>query len=309
MTNIILETIGLTKNFGRRRAVDDLSLQVFEGDIYGFLGPNGAGKSTTIRMLTGLVRPKHGTASLLGRDIRAQHTQALKEVGALVELPAFYKYMTASQNLKLLSRMSGSCDEKRIDQVLDTVGLFDRRNDKVKSFSHGMQQRLGIGQALLPDPKLIILDEPTSGLDPQGMRDVRELILRLAKDEKKTIFLSSHLLHEVEQVCTRVGIINHGKLIAEGDVKNLLQREVHAVEFKVSDGEKAAGAARKVDSIEVLDYAQDHMLVRTPNETVPEINRTLVGAGVDVFAITPKAETLEDFFLELTREGESADQA
>lgn len=226
MPDIVLETIGLSKNFRSRRAVDILSLQVREGDVYGFLGPNGAGKSTTIRMLTGLVRPNSGTARLLGHDVCTEHVQAAQNIGALVEMPAFYKYMSARENLKILSRLSGSCDIKRIDQVLDTVGLLDRANDKIKTFSHGMVQRLGIAQALLPNPKLVILDEPTSGLDPQGMKDVRELILRLAKEEKMTVFLSSHLLHEVEQVCTRVGIINRGKLIAEGDVSAIVPKNM-----------------------------------------------------------------------------------
>ena len=307
MTNIALETIGLTKNFRRRRAVDDLNLQVHDGDVYGFLGPNGAGKSTTIRMLTGLVRPNRGSARLLGLDVRTQLAEALQEVGALVESPAFYKYLSARENLKLFSRLSGGCDDRRIDQVLDIVGLLDRAEDKVRTFSHGMLQRLGIAQALLPNPRLAILDEPTSGLDPQGMKDVRELIQRLASEEKVTIFLSSHLLHEVEQVCNRVGIINRGKLIAEGDVEQLLRREVELVEFGVGDTDRAAEALEALDFAEVLGSGAGRVTVRVPAGQISEANRALVTAGVDVAAVIPKTMTLEDLFLELVEEGEHAD--
>ena len=307
MTNIALETIGLTKNFRRRRAVDDLNLQVHDGDVYGFLGPNGAGKSTTIRMLTGLVRPNRGSARLLGLDVRTQLAEALQEVGALVESPAFYKYLSARENLKLFSRLSGGCDGRRVDQVLDIVGLLDRAEDKVRTFSHGMLQRLGIAQALLPNPRLAILDEPTSGLDPQGMKDVRELIQRLASEEKVTIFLSSHLLHEVEQVCNRVGIINRGKLIAEGDVEQLLRREVELVEFGVGDTDRAAEALEALDFAEVLGSGAGCVTVRGPAGRVSEVNRALVTAGVDVAAVIPKTMTLEDLFLELVEEGEHAD--
>ena len=307
MPDIVLETIGLTKNYRARRAVDNLNLQVREGDVYGFLGPNGAGKSTTIRMLTGLVRPNSGTARLLGHDVCTEHVQAARNIGALVEMPAFYKYMSARENLKIFSRLSGGCDARRIDEVLDMVGLLDRANDKVKTFSHGMVQRLGIGQALLPKPKLVILDEPTSGLDPQGMKDVRELILRLAREEKTTVFLSSHLLHEIEQVCTRVGIINRGKLITEGDVKQFLHHDVELVEFQVSDKVKAAKVLEPLDWAQMMDSEQDSIAVRVPAEQVSEVNRALVEASVEVSAIVPKNMTLEDLFLKLVEGGDHAD--
>lgn len=307
MTDFIIETIGLTKNFRARRAVDDLSLQVREGDVYGFLGPNGAGKSTTIRMLTGLVCPNRGTARLLGRDVRSERIQALREVGAIVETPCFYKYMSARENLRIFSRLSGGCDARRIDEVLDTVGLLDRAKDKAKTFSHGMLQRLGIAQALLPNPKLVILDEPTSGLDPQGMKDVRELILRLAGEHKITVFLSSHLLHEVEQVCNRVGIINRGKLIAEGDVKQLLHHDVEMVEFQVSDSNRAVEILDTFDWAQAMNSGTCHVDVRAPAERISEVNRALVTAGVEVSAIVPKTMTLEDLFLKLVEGEDHAD--
>ena len=304
MPELVLETIGLTKDFRQRRAVDSLSLRVYEGDVYGFLGPNGAGKSTTIRMLTGLVRPKSGTARLLGWDIGRQRVQSLAKVGALVETASFYKYLSARDNLRVFSRLSGGCSEKRIDQVLDTVGLLDRANDKTKVYSHGMLQRLGIAQALLPNPRLVILDEPTSGLDPQGMKDVRELILRLARDEKITVFLSSHLLHEVEQVCNRVGVINRGKLLAEGDVKELVRHEVDLMEFKVSDAVKAAETLSGLDWVQVMNSDGDRMMVSVPSERVSEANKALVTAGIDVSAIVPKTMNLEDLFLRIIEEEE-----
>lgn len=304
MSEPILETIGLTKDFRRRRAVDDLSLRVTEGSVYGFLGPNGAGKSTTIRMLTGLIRPKSGTARLLGRDVRTDRVRALREVGALVEMPAFYKYMSGRENLRILSRLSGGCDSKRLDHILDTVGLLDRADDKVKTYSHGMVQRLGIGQALLPNPKLVILDEPTSGLDPQGMKDVRELIIRLAKEENITVFLSSHLLHEVEQVCDRVGVVNRGRLIAEGKVRELLRHEVELVELAVSDESRAVEVLGGMDWVELLPTnALGKIAARTPADRIGEINRTLIEAGVDVSGIVPRSMNLEELFLKLIEEG------
>ena len=307
MSEVVLETVKLAKNFRSRRAVDDLSLRVYEGDVYGFLGPNGAGKSTTIRMLTGLVRPNRGTARLLGFDVRTRHMDAMRNVGAIVETPAFYKYLSARENLSIFSRLSGGCDIRRIDQILDTVGLLDRANDKVKVFSHGMLQRLGIAQALLPNPKLVILDEPTSGLDPQGMKDVRELILRLAKDEGMTVFLSSHLLYEVEQVCDRVGVINYGKLIAEGDVRELLRREVELVELVVNDASRASELLRSFDWIEIMTLEQERIAVRAPSQRIPEVNRALVAADIDVSAIVSRTMTLEDLFLKLVREDGHAD--
>ncbi|MHB1000710.1 MAG: ABC transporter ATP-binding protein [Armatimonadota bacterium] len=307
MPDKILEIIGLTKDFRRRRAVDGLDLTVYEGDIYGFLGPNGAGKSTTIRMLTGLVRPNHGTARLLGMDVRAHGTEALRNVGALVETPTFYKYMSARENLKIFSQLSGGCTAKRIDQVLDITGLADRADDKVRTYSQGMRQRLGIAQALIPNPKLIILDEPTNGLDPQGMKDVRELILHLAREEKMTVFLSSHLLHEVEQICSRVGIIKRGRLVAEGCVQDLLTKDTGIVDFSVSDTQAAISIINSIDSLEVVTHTPGSVSVRISEDRIAGLNRTLVTGNVEVSTVIPRTSSLEELFLNLIGEDENAD--
>jgi ABC-2 type transport system ATP-binding protein len=305
MANTIIQTHGLSKTFQRRKAVDDLNLCVNEGDIYGFLGPNGAGKSTTIRMLTGLVRPDGGSASLLDFDIQSRRVQALRRVGALVESPALYKYLSARKNLEILARLTGPCERSRIDRVLEIVGLKDRAEDKVKTFSHGMKQRLGIGQALLPNPRLVILDEPTNGLDPQGMRDVRELILRLSREEKVTVFISSHLLHEVEQVCTRVGIVNRGKLMAEGRVEDLLHGDSDLIEFTVTEVDRAIGVLSAIEGAQVLGASAANIsnkrtvAVRTSCDRISALNRALVEANIAVYGIAPRGLSLEDFFLQL----------
>src|SRR5215831_18043936 len=222
MSNFILETDDLTKAYCRRVVVDGLSLEVQRGDIFGFLGQNGAGKSTTIRMALGLVRPTAGRVNVLGHDMSRHPLRALKRIGAIVEAPAFYENFSGRENLRMFAALSGGADRKRIETVLDLVSLRDRAGDPVRVYSHGMRQRLGIAQALLPHPELIILDEPTDGLDPQGLFDVRKLLVRLRDELKLTIVVSTHLLHEVEQICNRVAIIEAGRLLYQGPVADLL---------------------------------------------------------------------------------------
>ena len=219
MKQLVLETEELTKKYRRRPVVDRLSLTVERGDIFGFLGQNGAGKSTTIRMALGLVRPTSGQVRVLGYDMSRQPLGALKRVGAIIEAPAFYENFSGRQNLRMLAAMSGGAERQRIESVLEIVGLRERAHDRVRVYSHGMRQRLGIAQALLPDPELIILDEPTDGLDPQGLREIRKLMLRLRDEFDLTVILSSHLLHEVEQICNRVAIIDGGRLLYQGALK------------------------------------------------------------------------------------------
>ncbi|HKN82553.1 MAG TPA: ATP-binding cassette domain-containing protein, partial [Pyrinomonadaceae bacterium] len=222
MSDIALITENLTKRFGARTAVDRLTIQVERGDIYGFLGPNGAGKSTTLRMLLGLVRPTSGVIKFPVRASSWEYLQARSRVGAIIETPAFYENFSGRRNLQLLASLSGGVQKNQVEEVLRIVGLHDRARDPVKTYSYGMRQRLGIAQALLPMPELIVLDEPTNGLDPQGIQQTRELIRRLRNDFRLTVFLSSHLLTEIEQLCNRVGIIHEGRLLYEGGPEALV---------------------------------------------------------------------------------------
>ena len=236
----IIEVKGLTKNYKKLTAVDNLDLNVYRGDVFGFLGPNGAGKSTTIRMLLTLIKPTSGSIKIFGKPLHSNRIEILKKIGAIVEKPDFYLYMSAYKNLEILGKISGADVSKdNLMRVLELVGLEKRYSSKVKTYSHGMKQRLGLAQALLHNPELIILDEPTTGLDPQGMKEIRDLIIHLSKEEKKTIFLSSHILREVELIATRMIIINKGKTRVEGTVDELLNPDKLRVTFEVDNLKKA----------------------------------------------------------------------
>jgi len=297
---IVLSTHDLTKRFGDTLAVDRLNLTVRRGDVFGFLGPNGAGKTTTIRMIVGLIYPTSGYATVADHQVPREGIEALKHIGGFVEVPAFYANMSARLNLRLMGSLNGAIDEARIDEVLDIVGLRERADSKVGDYSHGMKQRLGIANALVNKPELVILDEPTSGLDPQGMKDVRELVRELGKDGT-TVFLSSHLLHEVEQVCNRAVIINRGRTVIEGPVSTLRPRE-EAVKVMTGDQQKAFETARSLFGEQGVRWDEDYVVVRAGDEGVPELVRRLVADRVDVRAVVPAVEQgLEDFFLELTQ--------
>lgn len=223
ISNTLLATRNLTKSFGGRKIIDKLNLHVVKGDIYGFLGRNGQGKTTTIRLITGLIFPDSGDVIIDGHNLRNDFKKAISNVGANVESPSFYGYLSGYDNLKLMANLVPGIKKGRIDEVLEIVRLSSRANDKVKTYSLGMKQRLGIANALLSSPKLIILDEPTNGLDPQGMKEIKEMIVQLASERNITFFISSHLLHEVEQICSRVGIIDNGKLLREASIVELTQ--------------------------------------------------------------------------------------
>ena len=239
-SDIILQTFGLGKRYGKRWAVRDLDLTVHRGDVFGFLGPNGAGKSTTIRMLLTLIKPTTGRVDLFGRSLQRHRSAALRRVGGLVERADFYLYLTARRNLEIVASLRGDDSHKDIDRVLDIVGLTARANDKVKAYSHGMKQRLGIAQALLGAPEFVVLDEPTTGLDPQGIKEVRELIRQLSQSGTVTIFLSSHLLAEIEQTATHMAIINQGTLAVQGRVADLLAAGPHLVRIDARPLDRAA---------------------------------------------------------------------
>jgi len=292
----LVETKDLTKRYGNVRAVDRLNLAVRPGEVYGFLGPNGAGKTTTLRMLLGLVRASSGTAAVLGRAPGDPET--LVRVGALVEEPAFYPYLSGRDNLRVLARFA-RIGEHGIDEVLDAVDLLGRANDRVKTYSQGMRQRLGVAATLLKDPELLILDEPTNGLDPAGMTEMRALIRRLGSGDR-TVLLSSHLLSEVEQVVDRVGVISHGSLIVEGAVDEIRGRGSVLVRAEPLSAarervERLLGSKR----VEVVDGT---LRLDSEPSRLSQINRELVLAGVAVSELRPVERTLEDVFLELTGE-------
>ncbi len=224
ISNTLLETRNLIKSFGGRKIIDNLNLQVMKGDIYGFLGRNGQGKTTTIRLITSLIFPDSGDVIIDGHNLRSDFKKAISNVGAIVESPSFYGYLSGYDNLKLMANLVPGIRKDRIDEVLEVVRLSSRAKDKVKTYSLGMKQRLGIANALLSSPKLIILDEPTNGLDPQGMKEIKEVIVQLASEKNITFFISSHLLHEVEQISSRIGIIDNGKLLSEASIIELTQK-------------------------------------------------------------------------------------
>ncbi len=299
----IIEIKGLTKKFKDLKAVDELSLNVSKGDIFGFLGPNGAGKSTTIRMLLTLIRPNAGKIKLVGKSLNKQRALILRDVGAIVEKPDFYNYISAYKNLEILGRISGrEVSSNRIMEILETVGLKERRTSKVKTYSHGMKQRLGIAQALMHDPDLIILDEPTTGLDPQGMKEIRDLIIHLRDEKSKTIFLSSHLLSEVEQIANRMIIINKGKTVVEGYVQDLLNSAELKVTFEVDDLDSAKrliSTSRWDDKVE--SFTKNKLIFNLSPEEIAVINKFFVDNDISVSAVIP-TRSLEEYFLKITED-------
>ncbi len=294
----LVETHGLTKRYGRINAVKDLSLTIRRGEVYGFLGPNGAGKTTTLRMLLGLIRPTSGTAKVLGEKPGAP--AGLSGIGALVESPAFYPYLSGKDNLRVMARYSG-VPYWRVDDALNTVELSGRAKDKFKKYSLGMKQRLGVAAALLKDPDLLILDEPTNGLDPKGMADMRALIRTLGRGER-TVLLSSHLLGEIEQICDRVGVIRKGRLVAEGTVAELRGRAGLLV--RAEPLEEARYIAARLAGVEEAVVTDGMLRLTIDARRAAEVNAKLVSAGVRVSELRVAEQSLEEVFLELT-EGET----
>jgi ABC-2 type transport system ATP-binding protein len=300
MSDVALQTENLTKRYGTRTAVDRLTIRVERGDIYGFLGPNGAGKSTTLRMLLGLVRPSSGVIKFPVHDSSWEYLRARSRVGAIIETPAFYENFSARRNLQLLASLSGGVAKKRVEEVLEIVGLRERAGDPVKTFSYGMRQRLGIAQALLPTPQLIILDEPTNGLDPQGIHETRELIRRLRDELKLTVMLSSHLLSEIEQLCNRVGIIHEGRLLYEGGPETLVAANT-LYKVRVDNLTGAFELLSKEPGLVVSRNGAAFLRVEADAEQLAAANALLVSNGFKVFELSPAQESLEEAFLRLTK--------
>ena len=304
MSNDLLVAEGLTKIFQRRGgadlvAVDGVNLAVQRGDVFGFLGPNGAGKSTTIRMMLGLIHPTSGRVTIDGCDLAADRLRALRKVGAFVESPSFYLYLTGQKNLEIFAGLSGGVTAAQIEQVLELVGLRGRENEPVKVYSHGMRQRLGIAACLLPRPELLVLDEPTDGLDPHGIRETRELITRLSRDENLTIFLSSHMLNEVENLCNRIAILDRGRIILEGELANLEQR-FRRLEIDTDRPAEAAALLREKFGLAARAPEKGILNVEQNGATAAELNTELVRQGFAVNLIARERNWLDRVFLELT---------
>jgi ABC-type multidrug transport system ATPase subunit len=305
----MLQVNNLSKQFDALKAVDDLSFTVNEGDVYGFLGQNGAGKSTTIRMLLTLIKPTTGEINIFGKSIHQHRNEILQQIGAIIERPDLYKYMTAYDNLSIFARLSGlKVSRKLIMDQLHLVGLADRSNSKVKTYSQGMKQRLGIAIALVHNPKLIILDEPTNGLDPQGIADMRNLILSLSRDQGKTVIVSSHLLTEIEQIANRMIIIHHGKKITEGVVTELLDPSHTIVELQTTNDIQTLELLKSSHWAVYLQPADFAIRLQMNKTAIPSLASWLTETGTGVLAINPK-NSLEDYFLSLTNPANYVDPA
>ena len=300
----IIETSGLTKTFQAVPAVQDLSFSIQPGDIYGFLGQNGAGKSTTMRMLLGLIRPDSGTIRIKGEDFNHNRRHLLQYIGAIIERPDMYGYLCGWDNLKMFARLSHKkIPDSRLLELLELVGLRGRESDKVKTYSQGMKQRLGIAIALVHDPELLILDEPTNGLDPQGIAEIRNLIIGLSRDHGKTILISSHLLNEIEQMATRMIIIHQGKKIVEGAVAELLNPADTLMEISVEPDENLLQALQQSQWGNALQQGSSsgHFSLKMYPELVPDLNEWLVAHGARVRQLQAR-HSLEAYFLTLTHD-------
>ena len=298
MKDKILDINNLCKNFGDFTAVNNISLHVNKGDIYGFLGPNGAGKSTTLRMVLGLIKPSNGEILINGENISGSKRKYLNSIGALIEKPDFYKNLSAFDNLKILYKMSHLKNINKIKDVLNEVDLWDKRNQKVGGFSQGMKQRLGIAQTLIHDPSLIILDEPSNGLDPQGQADMRSLILKINKEMGITVIISSHILSEIEKISNRMVVINNGQKIVEGNVEELMQNELLKVSFKSSDL-KLIGSFLTNKKIQ-YENKNDSIIAQINQENIPLILKQMVESNISI-SEAKQMRTLEELFLGLIK--------
>jgi len=296
--DVILRTTGLTKRFGTLEAVKNLNLELRRGEVFGLLGPNGAGKSTTIGMILGLIAPTEGAIELFGHNLKENQWAALRRVGAVIEEPAFYPYLSGWNNLEALARSIGGINKNRISEVLERVNLQDRANDKYSHYSMGMKQRLGIASTLLRDPELLILDEPTSGLDPAGTKEVRDLIPQLAH-ESRTVLLCSHLLHEVEMVCNRVAILKQGVMVANAPVQELLSQN-QIIQVKVDDFGKAAAILTGLPWIESVRKEDSYLVVDAGKESPSHVNQVLAENHIYASQLTTRNASLESIFLQLT---------
>lgn len=295
----LLEVNNLSKSFKDFQAVDNLSFRIEKGDVYGFLGPNGAGKSTSLRMILGLIYPTSGEIIFNGQKIEKYKRRYLQNIGALIERPDFYENLSAYNNLKLFAKLSKvEKPKERIQEVLEEVKLWERKDSRVKSYSQGMKQRLGIAQALMHHPELIILDEPSNGLDPQGQADMRELIQRISKELNITIIISSHILAEIELVANRMLIINGGKKITEGNVQELMATDDLQIELKTRDAEKLKNQVSEWGF--ETETAGKKVRVKLAEKDIPDLMKRIQSAGIEIYELK-QLRTLEEYFINLTK--------
>jgi ABC-2 type transport system ATP-binding protein len=300
--NTIVKLQNVSKVIKGKKIIDDLSFDVFEGEVFGFLGPNGAGKTTTIRMIVGLMNITEGDVVISGKSIKKDFEGAIASVGAIVENPELYKFMSGYKNLQHFARMQKEITKERINEVVELVGLTDRIHDKVKTYSLGMRQRLGLAQCLLHRPKILILDEPTNGLDPAGIREIRAYIRKLAQEEGMAVIVSSHLLSEMEMMCDRIGIIQKGKLVDVQNVRDFVDGEELVYQFEVDDEQKANEVMNVFTPALPFEVKGNKLQVGLKKEQVPQLIKSFVEDGVEIYSVMPVAKTLEDRFLEITNE-------
>lgn len=303
MTEMMIETRNLTKKYRGTRAVDALNLAIPQGEIYGFLGPNGAGKTTTIRMLLGLIKPDSGIVQLFGQDLKRDRIKILRRVGSLVEYPSYYGHLNAVENLETLRHIL-NVPRSRIDEVLGTVGLTKDAKRAVKGYSLGMKQRLGIAAALLGSPELLILDEPTNGLDPSGILEIRELIKKMPKEQGITVLVSSHLLSEIEQMASSVGIVNQGRMIFQDSMPNLQRKAGSEIHIALSDAEAGMITAREQGCFPRLDQGK-LVFKGIDNGQIARLVSALVDARHSIYRVEERRKSLEDLFLTMTGSGTS----
>ncbi len=298
----------LNKTLGRRHILHDISFEAYEGEVFGFLGPNGAGKTTTIKIIVGLLSLDEGEISVAGHDITRDFEKALAGIGGIVENPEMYKYMTGRENLMQYARMRDGVTPERIDEVVKLVGLSNRINEKVKRYSLGMRQRLGVAQAILHRPKLLILDEPTNGLDPAGIKELRDILKKLAHEENICVLVSSHLMSEMELMCDRVGIINNGRMMGVYSIEEMINAGNKGTIEYICEIDDANKASEIIEGCEVKVLDSEHIEVSIEEsiakEKMAELNAAIVSAGIKLYTVSPKEhKKLEDVFIEMTQSG------
>lgn len=300
--SVVLSAENITKTIGNKNIVDGLSFDIQKGEIVGLLGPNGAGKTTTIRMIVGLIKMSQGDVIVRGHSIRNQFVKAVRHIGGIIENPEFYPYMSGYDNLKQYQRMSEGIKESRINEVIKLVGLQDAIHKKVRAYSLGMRQRLGIAQALLHEPSILILDEPTNGLDPAGIREMRDYLKLIAKEEGIAILVSSHLLSEMELMCSRVIVIQEGKLVTERSIGGEQQNDLVTVSFRVNNTQQALDAVHNLNEVQVIGVQPDRTEItfQLKDEFIPQIIKILGEAGVAIYRIEETKQSLEEEFLKWT---------